>query len=176
MAHRGKMQPMKLLHKKKGEDMFQMYSFVSLITSDELVETLFLYYCGRKKCYYKAILILTSIWSLTVHLCISPWRIFSVSLKWEANASFSEPIFWTVPLLVCYWNIKQYNLARMRTQSCYHSAPLWEFCMSKTHRISLFKTWGRWRVSYMQEMWQDHSFKALSKVRISPLLFCVITL
>lgn len=35
------MQPMKLLHKKKGEDMFQMYSFVSLITPDELVETLF---------------------------------------------------------------------------------------------------------------------------------------
>lgn len=51
---------MRLLHKKKGEDMFQMYSFVSLTTSEELVETLFLCYCGRKKCYYKAILILTS--------------------------------------------------------------------------------------------------------------------
>lgn len=103
--------------------MFRMCPVVSLITSDELVETLTLYCGGRMKCYYEAILILTtSTWSLTVHLLISPWRKFSVSLKWEVNVLFSKPIFWTVLLLVDYWNIEQHNLARTGTQSCWPSA------------------------------------------------------
>lgn len=112
--------------KKRGEDILcsecvQLYLWSYLISWLKH-SVFFLYYCGRTKCYYKAILILTSTWSLTVHLRISPRRIFSVSLKWEANVSFSKPMFWTVPLLVGYWNIEQYNLAWVRSQCCCLSA------------------------------------------------------